>query len=109
MSEVAFGNPITYTLQCGEDAISERAKYSNSTKYEDYPDWVKFQISGVQQVHDGRNGLTTEAHVKVMITSTWPNGVKHTETLSAEVARQLWRQWVAKGYNRDPFNHSTKV
>ena len=98
----------TYTLICGEDAISERVKYSNSTKYEDYPDWVKFQISGVQRAHDGRYGLTTEAHVKVMVTSTWPNGTKHTETISAEVARQLWRQWVDKGYNRDPFNHSTK-
>ena len=92
----------TYTLKCGEDAISERAKYSNSIEYETYPEHVEFQIEG--QVNpaaaDGRG---------VMITSSWPNGTKHTETISTEVARQLWRQWVDKGYNRDPFNHSTKV
>ena len=98
----------TWTLICGEHGNSERAKYSDSIEYETYPEQVSFQISGVQQVHDGRNGLTTEAHVKVMVTSTWPNGTKHTETISTEVARQLWKQWVDKGYNRDPFNHSTK-
>ena len=103
MSEVAFGSPITYTLECGEPAISERAKYTGTADngtYGTYPDWVKFQISGVQRAHDGRNGLTTEATVKVMVTSTWPNGTKFTETISAESARHRWKRWVDKGYKR---------
>ena len=103
MQEVAFGSPITYTLECGADAISERAKYTGTADngtYGTYPDWVKFQISGVQRAHDGRNGLTTEATVKVMVTSTWPNGTKFTETISAESARHRWKRWVDKGYKR---------
>ena len=92
----------TYTLICGEDAISERAKYSDSIEYETYPEQVSFEIEG--QVNPAAT-----AGRGVMVTSSWPNGTKHTETISTEVARQLWRQWVAKGYNRDPFNHSTKV
>ena len=100
MREVAFGSPITYTLECGEPSISDRAKYTGTAVRGPYPDWVKFQISGVQRAHDGRNGLTTEATVKVMVTSTWPNGTKFTETISAESARHRWKRWVDKGYKR---------
>ena len=90
----------TWTLICGEHGNSERAKYTNSVDYETYPEQVSFEIEGfVSPDAPGRG---------VMVTSSWPNGTKHTETISAEVARQLWRQWVDKGYNRDPFNHSTK-
>jgi len=83
----------TWTLICGEDAISARAKYSHALEYETYPEQVSFQIEGqVNPAADAGRG--------VMITSSYPNGTKHTETISTEVARQLWRQWVGKGYNR---------
>ena len=80
----------TYTLICGADANSHRAKYSDSIEYETYPEQVSFEIKGRLDPTAGR----------IMITSSWPNGTKHTETLSAEYARQLWKQWVDKGYNR---------
>ena len=86
----------TYTLECGEHGKSQRAKYSNLgnlVEYETYPEHVEFQIEG--QV----NPAATSGR-GVMVTSSWPNGTKHTETISTEVARQLWRQWVDKGYNR---------
>ena len=82
----------TWTLICGEDGKSKRAKYSNSVDYETYPEQVSFEIEGfVSPDAPGRG---------VMVTSSWPNGTKHTETISTEVARQLWKQWVDKGYNR---------
>ena len=83
----------TWTLICGEHGNSERAKYSDSIEYETYPEQVSFQIEG--QVNPA-----AAAGRGVMVTSSWPNGTKHTETISTEVARQLWRQWVGKGYNR---------
>lgn len=79
----------TWTLICGEDAISARAKY----KALSFPEQVSFQIEG--QVNPA-----AVAGRGVMVTSSYPNGTKHTETISTEVARQLWRQWVDKGYNR---------
>ena len=82
----------TWTLICGEHGNSERAKYTNSVDYETYPEQVSFEIKGfVSPDAPGRG---------VMVTSSWPNGTKHTETISTEVARQLWKQWVDKGYNR---------
>ena len=82
----------TWTLICGEHGNSERAKYTNSVDYETYPEQVSFEIEGfVSPDAPGRG---------VMVTSSYPNGTKHTETISTEVARQLWRQWVDKGYNR---------
>ena len=82
----------TWTLICGEHGNSERAKYTNSVDYQTYPEQVSFEIEGfVSPDAPGRG---------VMVTSSWPNGTKHTETISTEVARQLWRQWVDKGYNR---------
>ena len=82
----------TWTLICGEHGNSERAKYTNSVDYETYPEQVSFEIEGfVSPDAPGRG---------VMVTSSWPNGTKHTETISTEVARQLWKQWVNKGYNR---------
>ena len=82
----------TWTLICGEHGNSERAKYSNSVDYETYPEQVSFEIEGfVSPDAPGRG---------VMVTSSWPKGTKHTETISTEVARQLWKQWVDKGYNR---------
>ena len=82
----------TWTLICGEHGNSERAKYSNSVDYESYPEQVSFEIEGfVSPDAPGRG---------VMVTSSWPNGTKHTETISTEVARQLWKQWGDKGYNR---------
>ena len=78
----------TWTLICGEHGNSERAKYTNSVDYETYPEQVSFEIEGfVSPDAPGRG---------VMVTSSWPNGTKHTETISTEVARQLWRQWVDK-------------
>ena len=82
----------TWTLICGEHGNSERAKYTNSVDYETYPEQVSFEIEGfVSPDAPGRG---------VMVTSSWPNGTKHTETISTKVARQLWKQWVDKGYNR---------
>jgi len=83
----------TWTLICGEDAISARAKYTNSVDYETYPEQVSFEIEGfVSPDAPGRG---------VMVTSSWPNGTKQTiGTISTEEARQLWKQWVDKGYNR---------
>ena len=82
----------TWTLICGEHGNSERAKYTNSVDYENYPEQVSFEIEGFfTSAAPGRG---------VMVTSSWPNGTKHTETISTEVARQLWKQWVDKGYNR---------
>jgi len=58
------------------------------------PEWVAFQIKGFLSQQQTINPAS------VIITSSFPDGTKHTETLSAEVARQLWKQWVDKGYNR---------
>jgi len=83
----------TWTLICGEHGNSERAKYTNSVDYETYPEQVSFEIEGfVSPDAPGRG---------VMVTSSWPNGTKQTiGTISTEEARQLWKQWVDKGYNR---------
>ena len=89
-------SPITYTTYTLE--------YNNSTPlrpvYESCPEQVAFQIKGNHQPSDVEDQSKQLFARDVMITSTWSSGAKHTETLSAEVARQLWKQWVDKGYNR---------
>jgi len=83
----------TYTLECSEHGKSQQAKYSNLgnlVEYETYPEHVEFHMDSCHR----------NMRADVMVTSSWPNGTKHTETISTEVARQLWKQWVDKGYNR---------
>ena len=80
----------TWTLICGEHGNSERAKYTNSVDYETYPEQVSFEMDACH----------SSMRADVMVTSSYPSGSKHTETISTEVARQLWKQWVDKGYNR---------
>ena len=94
----------TYTLQCSELQSTDhwivdqngrrRRKFRDSADYADFPEQVAFQIESLLA------GIGIYDKEDVMITSTYPNGTKHTETISAEVARQLWKQWVDKGYNR---------
>ena len=89
-------SPITYTTYTLE--------YNNSTPlrpvYESCPEQVAFQIKGNHQPSDDEDQSKQLFARDVMITSTWSSGAKHTETLSTENARQLWNQWVDKGYNR---------
>jgi len=80
----------TYTLICGGDAAAHRAKYANTPEYKSYPEQVSFEMDACH----------SSMRADVMVTSSYPSGSKHTETISPDAARQLWKQWVSKGYSR---------
>ena len=89
-------NTTTYTLICGADAASYRAKYANTPEYRSYPKQVSFQMdAGHSNMH-----ADVDRSFTVMVTTSWPNGTEDTETLLPDDARQLWKQWVSKGYSR---------